>query len=93
MSLINIPTAEEMATSHVRECYYNLVRNIAENIEYAASHGHNCMSETIPIDYLEAIVRTFTLKGYEVEHLGEGYSERGAKEEIKISWEGEYEVK
>lgn len=91
MSLIDIPTAEELATAHVRECYHRLVRGITEDINYSASRGGTNVRASVPIDYLEAIVRAFILKGYEVECLGEAYSERGDKEEIKISWEGVYE--
>lgn len=91
IDILNIPTAEEMATSHVRECYYRLVRSITENIDYKASRGSTCLLESIPIDYLEAIIRTFISKGYEVECLGEAWSDNGTKEEIKISWGGLYE--
>ena len=91
IDILNIPTAEEIAIAHVRECYYRLVRGIAENIDYSASRGNTSVLESIPIDFLEAIVRTFISKGYEVECLGEAWSDKGTKEEIKISWEGLYE--
>lgn len=91
LDTLNIPTAEEMATEHVRDFYYRLVKNTMENINYSASRGGTSVSESIPHDFLEAIVRAFILKGYEVECLGEAYSEKGAKEEVKFSWEGVYE--
>ena len=56
LDAINIPTAEEMATAHVRECYYRLVNLIAENIDYSALRGNTSVLESIPIDFLEAIV-------------------------------------
>ena len=89
--ILEIPTAEEMATTHVRGYYYGLVKDIVEDINYSASRGHTNISTPIPIDFLEAIVRTFISKGYEVECLGQDYSEKGTRELVRFNWEGCYE--
>ena len=86
MNLIYVPTAEKVATSHVRECYHRLVRNILDNITFTASRGGTSHIETLPTDYIEAIVKTFILKGYKVEYLGESSSDRINRESVKFSW-------
>jgi len=86
MKLTYIPTVEEMATSHVRECYNTLVRKILDDINFTASSGGTSHVETIPTDYLEAIFKAFILKGYEVEYIGDAGRDRINRNMVEFSW-------
>lgn len=86
MKLTYIPTVEEMATSHVRECYNRLVKRILDEINFTASRGGTSYVETIPTDYLEAIFKAFILKGYEVEYIGEAARDRINRNMVEFRW-------